>query len=99
MDPKTSFGWPWTHVDGTVLIQTGQGVLHSVTLNGLTTAGDATLYDGVDATGAVIAVFHFDPTTSISVQPINFLYDLAFATGLYIAYDQALAADLTVMHQ
>lgn len=100
MDPKTGFGWPWTHVDDTVLIRTGQGVLHSITLNGLTTAGDATLYDGVDNTGAVIAVFHFVTTTSVSVQPITFLYDLAFATGLYIEFEeQALVADLTVMHE
>ena len=99
MDPITQQGWPFTHVTGTILCRTGQGVLHSIVLNGLTTAGDATVYDGIDGTGAVIAVLHLDPTTSVSVQPITLLYDAKFATGLYIEYDQALAADLTVTHQ
>ena len=97
--PITGFGWPFTHVTGTVLVRTGQGVLHSIVVNGLTTAGDATVYDGVDNTGAVIAVLHLDPTTSVSVQPIPFIYDCKFATGIYIEYDQNLAADLTVTHQ
>ena len=98
MDPVSQFPWLWTHVDDTVLVKTGAGALHSIVVNGLTTAGDVTVYDGIDATGAVIAVLHLDPTTSISVQPITFIYDLEIATGIYIAYDQAVAADLTVTH-
>lgn len=99
MEPVANFPWPWTHVDDTVLVQARAGALHSIVVNGLTTAGDATVYDGIDATGTVLAVLHLDPTTSISVQPIAFPYDCEIATGIYIAYDQSLAADLTVMHK
>jgi len=97
-NPIIDFPWPWTHVDDTVLVKTGAGVLHTIVVNGLTTAGDITVYDGIDATGAVIAVLHLDPTTSISVQPITFVYDLKIVIGIYIAYGQAVAADLTVTY-
>ena len=98
MNPITNFGWPYTHVDADTQVVVGRGVLHSVVVNGLTTAGDITLYDSLTETGTVIAVLHLDPTTSISVQPITFLYDLKFSTGLYVGYDGAVAADLTVTH-
>ena len=97
MDARASFAWPHHHVAGTLLIQSAPGTLHSIVCNGLTTAGDVTVYDGVDATGTVIAVLHLSLVTSVSVQPITFLYDAELIVGLYIAYDQAVAADLTVM--
>lgn len=97
-NPVIDFPWPWAHVDDTVLVHTGAGALHTIVVNGLTTAGDVTVYDGIDATGDIIAVLHLDLTTSVSVQPITFTYDLELATGLYIAYDQAVAADLTVTY-
>ncbi|KKK79510.1 hypothetical protein LCGC14_2832750 [marine sediment metagenome] len=98
MEPNTSFGWPYTHVTADVQVKAGKGVLHSVVLNGLTTAGDLTIFDSLTEAGTVIAILHLDPTTSISVQPITFPYDLKFDTGLYFGYDATLVADLTVMH-
>ena len=98
MNPVTDFGWPYTHVTADVQVAAGKGILHSVVLNGLTTAGDLTLYDSLTEAGTVIAVVHLDVTTSISVQPITFEYDLAFSTGLYFGYDGNLVADFTVMH-
>ena len=95
MQSVIDFPWKWGHVTGTVLVKTGRGVLHTIVVNGLTTSGDATVYDGVDATGAVIAILHLNVATSISIQPITLAYGLEIATGIYIAYDQALAADLT----
>ena len=95
-NPVIDFPWDPIHVDDTLLVRTGRCVLHTIVVNGLTTAGDATVYDGIDATGTVIAVLHLDPTTSVSVQPITFIYDVQCSTGLYIAYDQSLVADLTV---
>lgn len=92
------FPWKYAHVAATSLISSGRCVLHSITVNGLTTQGDVTVYDGVDATGAVVAILHLDLTTSVSVQPITLLYDCLCEGGLYIAYDQAVAADLTVNH-
>ncbi len=98
MGPNTEFGWPYTHVTADVQVKAGRGVLHSVVLNGLTTAGDLTIYDSLTEGGTVIAILHIDVTTSISVQPITFLYDLKFTTGLYFGFDGSLVADLTVMH-
>ena len=97
-NPVLDFGWPYTHVTADAQVKAGPGVLHSVVLNGLTTAGDVTIYDSLTEAGTVIAILHLDVTTSLSVQPITFLYDLKFTTGLYFGYDGALAADLTVMH-
>ena len=93
------FGYPFAHVTGDVQIKPGKGILRRVTLNGLTTAGDLTLYDSLTEADAVIAVLHIDPTTSISVQPITFEYDARFATGLYAGFDATLVADLTIMYE
>jgi len=98
MELKSSFPWPWSHVTESTLVHAAPGALHTIVVNGLTTAGDITVYDGVDATGSVIAVLHLDPTTSVSVQPITFTYDLAIVTGIYLDYDQSVAADLTVTY-
>lgn len=90
-------GWPYVHVDADAQVHAGRGILHSVVVNGLTTAGDVTLYDSLTEAGTVIAVLHLDPTTSVSVQPITFIYDCELTTGLYAGYDAAVAADLTFM--
>lgn len=91
-------GWQYTHLAADGQVKAGPGVLHTVVVNGLTTAGDVTLYDSLTETGTVIAVLHLDTTTSISVQPITLMYDLQFTTGLYVGFDNAVAADLTVTH-
>lgn len=98
MNPVADFPWIPTHVDDTLLVKRGRGTLHTIVVNGLTTAGDATVYDGIDATGTVLHVLHLDPTTSVSVQPITFTCDEQIETGIYIEYDQSLVADFTVTH-
>lgn len=94
----SDFPWEWGHVTTTALVKTGAGALHNITINGITTVGDITVYDGVDATGDIIAVLHLNTATSISVQPITLNYDLELTTGLYIAYGTAVA-DLTVTYK
>ena len=97
-NPKNYFPWPFVHVTGSVLVHGAPGALHTIVVNGLTTAGDVTVYDGEDNTGDVIAVLHLDPTTSVSVQPITFTYDAKIATGIYLEYEQGTVADLTVTY-
>ncbi len=92
----TQFGYPWAHVVGSALVLTGKGILHTIVVNGLGTVGTCTVYDGVDNTGAVIAILNLDIATSVSVQPIPFLYDARIVTGLYLEYAGGLVADLTV---
>ena len=97
-NPVADFPWQYKHVTESVQIFSRQGVLHTIVVNGLTTAGDITVYDNPAAAGNVIAVLHLDTTTSISVQPIPLIYDIGCKTGLYLDYDQAVAADLTVTY-
>jgi len=95
-NPVTDFPWKYSHVDADKQIFAGPCVLHTIVVNGLTTAGDCIIYDNPAAAGNVIGILHLDPTTSVSVQPITFLYDVGCETGLYLDYDATLAADLTV---
>ena len=95
-NPISDFPWEYAHVTADTLVRTGQGVLHTIVVNGLTTAGDATVYDNTAESGTVIAVLHLDLTTSVSVQPITLVYDVKVNTGIYIGFDGNLAADLTV---
>ena len=97
-NPVLDFPWRYAHVDASAQVLPGPGALHSIVVNGLTTAGDCIIYDNPAAAGNVIGVLHLDPTTSISVQPITFLYDIECETGLYLDYDGTLVADLTVSY-
>lgn len=98
MNPIVDFPWKYKHVVADGQVKAGEGVLHTIVVNGLTTAGDVTLYDSLTEAGDVIAVLHLDIATSVSVQPITLIYDCEFSTGLYIGYDESLAADLTVTY-
>lgn len=97
-NPIVDFPLKYAHVTADAQVKARQGVLHTVVVNGLTTAGDLTLYDSLTEVAPVIAVIHLDPTTSISVQPITLTYDCEFTTGLYLGFDGALAADITVTY-
>ena len=99
MQSVSDFPWEYKHVAADAAIRTGRGVLHTIVLNGFTTTGDITVYDSATETGTVIAILHLNITASISVQPITLLYDIEFKTGLYIGFDGAVAADLTVSYK
>jgi len=98
MNPVTDFPWTYKHVTADTQVRGGGGVLHTIVVNGLTTAGDATIYDSLVEGAPIICVLHLDLTTSVSVQPVTFTYDCKFSTGLYIGYDAVLVADLTVTY-
>lgn len=98
-NPVADFPWKYKHVTASVQVKEGIGVLHTIVVNGLTTAGDVTVYDAVGAVVPVIAVLHLDVATSVSLQPITLLYDIEFGAGLYLEYEQGAAADLTVTYQ
>ena len=94
----TDLAWQYRHVTADAQVRAGKGILHSITLNGLTTLGDITIYDSLTEGGTVIAVLHLNTAISVSVQPMTLFYDLEFSTGLYIGYDATAAADLTIMY-
>jgi len=95
-NPVADFPWEYSHVAADAQVSAGPCVLHTIVVNGLTTAGDCTVYDNPAAAGNVVAILHLDLTTSKSVQPITLTYDVACETGLYLDYDATLVADLTV---
>ena len=97
-NPVADFPWTYAHVAAGAQVSAGPCVLHAITVNGITTAGDCIVYDNPAAAGNVIAVLHLDKTFSVSVQPITLLYDVECETGLYLDYDATLAADLTVSY-
>jgi len=99
MQSVSDFGWPYKHLAASGQVSAGKCVLHTIVVNGLTTAGDCTVYDNPAAAGDVIAILHLDTATSISVQPIPQVYDCECATGLYLEFDGTLAADLTVTYR
>ncbi len=99
MNSVTGFPYEYSHVDADKQVSAGPCNLHTIVVNGLTTAGDCTIYDSLTEAGTVIGVLHLDPTTSVSVQPITFLYDVRCKVGLYLGFDGALVADLTVSYK
>ena len=97
MDPRTSFGWDKLNVAAETLVKTGAGVLHSIVLNGVTTVGDVLIYDGVDATGQLIATLNVRSAVSVSFQGLPFLYDCRIDTGIFITFE-TFAGNLTACY-
>jgi len=90
----------WEHITATVQIKTGNGMLHSITINrGDPAAGRVlTVYDGVGVTTDIIAIVALD--TAIYVIPQTLIYDCGFLEGLYVAFDGAVTlADLTISYK
>ena len=98
-NPVIDFPWKYKHVTADTQISARPCVLHTIVVNGLTTAGDATVHDNTAGSGTVIAILHLDPATSVSIHPITLLFDCACVTGLYIEYDPTLVADITVTYK
>jgi len=99
-NPVIDYPFSYAHITADGQASNHPGVLHTIVVNGLTTAGDATVYDNTVTGGAaVIAILHLSVATSVSVQPITLTYDCKVGTGIYIEYDATLAADLTVTYK
>ena len=96
-NPAADFPWEKTYVDDTLLVKAGKCVLHSIQFNGMTVVGDVAVYDGIDATGTLIATLILRSAVHVSCQPMTFMYDSKMDTGIFIAYDQAFVGNFTVM--
>jgi len=78
--------------DGTYLVHTGGGALKHITVNGGTKTGTIAVYDGVDATGTLIA--------TIGANQVNgdvYIYDCIISTGITIV--ASADVDITVCYQ
>jgi len=74
----------------TTVVKSGAGLLHCITIN-TTAAGTITVYDNTSAAGTKIATIAASP-----VIGSNFIFDVAFTTGLTVV--TAAASDLTVSY-
>ncbi len=79
---------------GTIVLKSGAGVLHTVTINSLgTVASVVTLYDNTAASGAKIGTIN-----SLTLGG-SMVYDVAFNTGLTVATTGVVAPDITVSYR
>ena len=77
----------------TGLLRTGQGVLHTITINTSPSGtGSLEVYDGVDNTGTPIATITLTQAAGVDFVPTTLLFDALFTTGLFLEVD---AQDLT----
>ena len=99
--PNIGMPWDYAHVITDVIVHTGQCVLHAVVINRCDTGvTSATVYDGVDNTGDVIAIIDVDNGKTHYVPPVTLLYDVQCETGIFVEFSQQNAeADLTVTHK
>src|SRR5690348_7763809 len=75
----------------TTLIRTGQGLLHTITINTKGAASNTlAIYDGVDNTGTLLA------TIDTTVTYGTLIYDIGFLVGLCIVSATGTQADITV---
>ena len=100
-NPVIDFPWTYAHVAATTVppVKTGPGALHTIIFNGMTVVGVCTIYDGVDNTGTVIGAMTLDSAIHVSCQPMPFIYDCAFMTGLHLEFTAGLVADFTVTYK
>lgn len=79
--------------NASTLVKTGAGTLHTININKLgATANTMTVYDGIDNTGAVLAVI------DTTANAISRYYDVSFATGLYVVIATGTAPDSTISY-
>ena len=99
-NPAIDFPWSYVNVDEDTIVKTGVGVLHNITFNGMTVVGDVVVYDGIDATGTVIATYNFRSAVHVSYQGITFSYDCEVTTGIFVDTDTStFVGNLTVTYK
>lgn len=90
-------GYNYNHIllaaPTTTLVKTGDGILHTVTINNPAATEVIVIYDGVSAGGTPIASITI-PATPV---PITLTYDVHFKAGLTIV-TQTAASDITVSY-
>lgn len=89
----TAVGYSFANISTqtTTVVKTGEGILHSITINTPNAAGNATVYDSTTGTGTKIATI----VQIAAPQPITLIYDIAFQNGLTVVTNTA-TADFTV---
>lgn len=79
------------NTNGTTLVKTGTGVLHTLTINTIGDTDTVTIYDGTSASGTIIA-------KTDSALETTFIFDVAFYTGLTVVLSGTTPADITISY-
>ncbi len=94
---KVEQRFTYTNQAGTttgVLVKTGVGFLHALTINTPAASAVITLYDNTAASGTKIATITL-PASLVSDGPICVIYDVSFSTGLELVIATG-ACDVTL---
>jgi hypothetical protein len=86
--------YEYKHVTADTQVKGTPGRLHMVTINTVTTGGVLTIYDNTAESGTVIAAI----TLVAADKPATLTYDVLAKTGIYVGFDGALAADVTLSY-
>lgn len=93
-DPNGSTGtWTYANItaDGTTLLKTGPGILHSITFNKPVATSTVEIDDALTHTSPVIGTI----TVPASPMPVTLIYDVEFTVGLTIVMGTT-ASDITI---
>lgn len=92
--PEYTAGYQKTYIatGTTTLVQTGNGVLHTITVNTIVASATIKLYDGISAVNPF--AFITLPATITGDNPVTLVYDVPFTSGLTIVTSGA--TDVTV---
>ena len=98
-NPVVDFPWDKSHnIGADEIVKAGPCVLHNITLNGTTTVGEMSVYDGIDNTGTLIATIQMRSAVQVSIQPITLNYDCEMAVGIFLERTDWVGS-LTVTHK
>lgn len=70
---------------GSTLVNTGEGVLYSITFNKPVATAVITIYDGTSTGGTVIGTI----TVPASPMPVTLFYNVQYLVGLYVVLGTA----------
>jgi hypothetical protein len=86
--------YQYAHCTADAQVKASAGRLHTVTINSCATAGTVTIYDNTAESGTVIAII----ALIAAVSPLTLTYDCLAKTGIYVGFNGAVAADITVSY-
>lgn len=93
---KINFAFSYKNIstNDNTIVKSGEGILHTLSVNTVGTGSTITVYDNTSAAGVKIATI--DSTSAGRTLPP---FDLTFSTGLTIATAGTAAADITVTYK
>ena len=89
----------YKHLTNTNQVASAPGMLHTITINRPDTTASATVtvYDGIGVTANIISIITID--AALFVIPTTLVYDVGYLAGLYVAFSNAVTADITVSYK